>query len=157
MGSMPADCFQEKNPPTILHRPSWQVFIFFDHLLPCVDIFYLINVDKKSIFLDYLIFFFNSINVGPLTLFLCCHVTLIYGLIPPMASRNGVNKVAGSGKKKSKLINIRPMFIRDYRDWFFLCVKNWKYVKKIWIIKFIRPVRKIGTLEYPFIDFECST
>ena len=43
------------------------------------------------------------------------------------------------------------MFIRDYRDWFFLCVKNWKYVKKIWIIKFIRPVRKIGTLEYPFI------
>ena len=27
---------------------------FFDHLTPCVDIFYLINVDKNKTFLDYL-------------------------------------------------------------------------------------------------------
>ena len=27
---------------------------FFDHLLPSVDIFYLLNIDKKSTFLDYL-------------------------------------------------------------------------------------------------------
>ena len=27
---------------------------FFDHLPPCVDIFYLINVDKNKTFLDYL-------------------------------------------------------------------------------------------------------
>ena len=29
-------------------------WLFFDHLPPSVDIFYLINVDKKSTFLDYL-------------------------------------------------------------------------------------------------------
>ena len=27
---------------------------FFDHLPPCVDIFYLINIDKNKTFLDYL-------------------------------------------------------------------------------------------------------
>ena len=30
---------------------------FFDHLPPCVDIFYLINVDKNKTFLDYLPFY----------------------------------------------------------------------------------------------------
>ena len=30
------------------------MFGFFDHLPPSVDTFYLINVDKKSTFLDYL-------------------------------------------------------------------------------------------------------
>ena len=31
-----------------------KILAFFDHLLPCVDIFYGINVDKKWTFLDHL-------------------------------------------------------------------------------------------------------
>ena len=38
-----------------VHKLHWQVFDFFDHLPPWVDIFYLINIDKKSTFLDYLV------------------------------------------------------------------------------------------------------
>ena len=37
-----------------VHKLRWQVFTFFDHLPPYVDIFYLINVDKKLTFLDCL-------------------------------------------------------------------------------------------------------
>ena len=37
-----------------IHKLHWQDLGFFDHLPPSVDIFYLIKVDKKSTFLDYL-------------------------------------------------------------------------------------------------------
>ena len=37
-----------------IHKLRWQDFSFFDHLPPCVDIFYGINVDKKWTFLDHL-------------------------------------------------------------------------------------------------------
>ena len=37
-----------------VHKLRWQVFVFFDHLPPYVDIFYLTNVDKKLTFLNYL-------------------------------------------------------------------------------------------------------
>ena len=37
-----------------VHKLCWQVLGFFDHLPPFVDIFYLMNVDKKWTFLDYL-------------------------------------------------------------------------------------------------------
>ena len=31
-----------------------KILAFFDHLPPCVDIFYVMNVDKKWTFLDHL-------------------------------------------------------------------------------------------------------
>ena len=39
---------------TVVHKLRWQDFGFVDHLSPSVDIFYLVNVDKKATFLDYL-------------------------------------------------------------------------------------------------------
>ena len=38
-----------------VHKVRWQLIGFFDHLSSYVDIFYLLNVDKKSTFLDYLL------------------------------------------------------------------------------------------------------
>ena len=37
-----------------VHKLCWQVFGLFDHLPPCVDIFYFINVNKNKTFLHYL-------------------------------------------------------------------------------------------------------
>ena len=38
----------------VIHKLRWQDFGYFDHLLPFVNFFYGINVDKKWTFLDYL-------------------------------------------------------------------------------------------------------
>ena len=38
-----------------VHKLRWQVFVFFDNLPPYVDISYVINVEKKSTFLDLLL------------------------------------------------------------------------------------------------------
>ena len=58
------------------HKLRWQVFwVFFDHVPPwprSVNIFYLINIDKKSTFLDYLplpLFLFNVVWERPSTRF----------------------------------------------------------------------------------------
>ena len=37
-----------------VHKLRWHDFGFFDHLPPCVDIFYGSNIDKNWPFLDYL-------------------------------------------------------------------------------------------------------
>ena len=38
----------------VVHKLRWQDFGFFDHLPPCVDILYGMNVDKKWTFFDHL-------------------------------------------------------------------------------------------------------
>ena len=38
----------------VIHKLRWQDVCFFDHLAPCVDIFYGMKVDKKWTFLDRL-------------------------------------------------------------------------------------------------------
>ena len=42
----------QHDPIGVLHKLRWQDYTFLEHLSPCVDTFYLINVDQKSTFLD---------------------------------------------------------------------------------------------------------